>query len=385
MTMGIRESLRSFWTGIRVALLTTVLGLTMSPVASAQADPNQGAGGPVLVVTSSTSTFGKYYAEILRAEGLNGFAVADIATVSAATLSSYDAVILAEVTLNATQVSTLTTWVNGGGNLIAMNPDPQLASLLGVTTTASTLSNQYLKFDTNNAIASKIIGDTIQFHGAAKLVTLNGATALATLYSNATTATSNPAVTLRSVGANGGQAAMFAFDLARSIVYTRQGNPAWAGQDRDGLAPVRSDDMFFGNLPADPQADWVNLAKVAIAQADEQQRFLANFITSMTLDRKPLPRFWYFPNDYKAAVVMTGDDHGTWYGGPGGTTVTRFNQFANASPEGCSVADWECVRGTFYLFSTSAVTQQQADRPDRRGLRTGRAHPHRCEPGRRLP
>ena len=38
---------------------------------------------------------------------------------------------------------------------------------------------------------------TIQYHGTADRYTLNGATAVATLYSNATTATTNPAVTLR--------------------------------------------------------------------------------------------------------------------------------------------------------------------------------------------
>ena len=40
----------------------------------------------------------------------------------------------------------------------------------------------------------------MQYHGAADNYTLNGATAVATLYSSATTATTNPAVTLRSVG-----------------------------------------------------------------------------------------------------------------------------------------------------------------------------------------
>ena len=82
----------------------------------------------------------------------------------------------------------------------------------------------------------------MQFHGTADRYTLNGATAVATLYSTATTATANPAVTLRTVGTNGGQAAAFTYDLARSVVYTRQGNPAWAGQERDGIAPIRSDD-----------------------------------------------------------------------------------------------------------------------------------------------
>ncbi len=70
---------------------------------------------------------------------------------------------------------------------------------------------------------------------------------MATLYSNATTATTNPAVTLRSVGSPAVHAAAFTYDLARSIVYTRQGNPGWAGQERDGIAPMRSDDLFYGD------------------------------------------------------------------------------------------------------------------------------------------
>ena len=39
----------------------------------------------------------------------------------------------------------------------------------------------------------------------------------------------------------------------------------------------------------------------------------------MNLDRKPLPRFWFLPRDEKAAVVMTGDDHGN------DGTAGRFN------------------------------------------------------------
>ena len=50
--------------------------------------------------------------------------------------------------------------------------------------------------------------------------------------------------------------------------------------------------------------------KVAIPQADEQQRLLANMIISMNSDQNLLPRFWYFPHGYEAVVVMTGDDHG---------------------------------------------------------------------------
>ena len=99
-----------------------------------------------------------------------------------------------------------------------MRPDKQLAGLLGLTDAGTTLANAYLRVNTASRAGSGIVGSTIQFHGTADRYTLNGATAVATLYSNATTATANPAVTLRSVGSNGGQAAAFTYDLARSVV-----------------------------------------------------------------------------------------------------------------------------------------------------------------------
>ena len=319
-----------------LALLCMLVGATWL-LRVALADPNQGPGGPILVVTSPASTFGNYYAEILRNEGLNAFAVADISTVTPATLANHDVVILAKMPLTGGQVTMLTDWVTAGGNLIAMAPDAQLAGLLGLTATGPALAEGYLLVDTATLPGNGIVGQTMQFHGSADRYTLNGATSLATLFINATTATPNPALTIRNVGT--GQAAAFAYDLATSIVYTRQGNPAWAAQERDGFTPIRSDDKFFGNATGDPQPDWIDLSKVAIPQADEQQRLLANLILTMNLAKKPLPRFWYFPNGKKAVVVMTGDDHGN------GGTAGRFDQFIAASPPGCSVADWECVRG----------------------------------------
>jgi hypothetical protein len=61
--------------------------------------PTQGPGGPVLVVTRSANPFSTYYAEILRGEGLNAFATADLAAVTSTTLASYDVVVLAEAPL----------------------------------------------------------------------------------------------------------------------------------------------------------------------------------------------------------------------------------------------------------------------------------------------
>ncbi len=314
--------------------------------------PTQGPGGPILVIgnsASTTSRFSLFTAEILRSEGLNEFATADLGGVSPATLAGYDLVILGTTALSASQASMLSTWVTGGGRLIAFRPDKQLAGLFGLTATTGTISNAYLKVNTAAAPGAGITDQTMQFHGTADQYTLAGATPVATLYSTATSATAAPAVTLSPAGA--GQAAAFSYDLAQSIVYTRQGNPAWAGQERDGQDPVRSDDLYFGGTPA---TDWVDLSKVAIPQADEQQRLLANLIGSMELARMPLPRFWYLPRSLKAVVVATGDDHGT------GGTPGRLDQYAAASPAGCSVADWTCLRFTSYMYPDTPLSNSDA-------------------------
>jgi glucose/arabinose dehydrogenase/chitodextrinase len=318
---------------------------------------------PIAVVSSTANKFGAYATEILKAEGLNGVDNLDVASLSAATLVGRDVVVLGQTALTAAQVTALTNWVNGGGNLIALRPDKQLASLLGLTDQAATLSEAYMRIDTTpGGPGAGLTSVSMQFHGTADRYGLNGATSVATLYSNASTATPNPAVTLRSVGTSGGQAAAFTYDLSRSIVYTRQGNPAWEGQNRDGVGPPRPNDLFFGNMTGDPQPDWLDTQKIAIPQADEQQRLLANLVLAMNRDRKPLPRFWYFPRDEKAVVVMTGDDHAE------GGTAQRFEDYKAYSPPGCSVADWECVRSTSYIYTNAPLTNAQADAYDAQGF-----------------
>ena len=346
-------------------------GNVMSPVtwsfttaAPPPPGPEQGPGGSLLLITNSStsaSQFSPYTAEILRAEGLNQFATADLATVSATMLNQYDVVLLGSMPLTAAQVTMFSNWVTAGGNLIAFRPDKQLAPLLGLGTTTNTLAEGYLKVDSTTAPGAGITNQTIQFHGTADRYTLNGARAVATLYSSASTATSNPAVSLVNVGTSGGQAAAFTYELPRSIVYTRQGNPAWEKQERDNQAPIRSDDLYFGGS----SRDWVDLTKVAIPQADEQQRLLANLIGMMDLDRKPLPRFWYFPRSAKAVVVATGDDHAN------GGTAGRFDQYAANSAPGCVVSNWECLRFTSYVYVDTPLSNSQAAAYNSAGFEVG--------------
>ena len=345
---------------------------TMAPVSwsfqtSAPPPPGveDGPGGPLAVVTSTGNPSSSYLSEILRAEGLNEFANVRVSTLNATTLAPYAVVVLGDVAITDAQVTALTDWVNAGGNLVAMRPDSRLYSLAGIAAQAGTVADGYVAVNAAVEPGAGITTDTMQFHGTANRYTLNGATTVATLYSSATTSTSLPAVTLRSVGSNGGQVATFAFDLARSVIATRQGNLAWAGQDRDSATPNRSNDLFFGGSTA---TDWVNLSKAHIPQADEQQRLLANLVTVTARDRFPVPRFWYFPGTTKAVVVATGDDHGT------GGTPGRFSTYAAASPSGCSVARWECPRFTSYVYPSTPMTNTQAASFNGQGFEVG-LHP----------
>ena len=319
-------------------IATRDLSITVSAAVAAQT--------PILIISTGSNPFSSYYTEILRAEGFNEFDAKDVSTISSPVLASYDVVILGEMPLTSTQVSMFTDWVNAGGHLIAMRPDKKLAGLLGLSDQSSTSSDRYLLVNTSSGPGAGIVNETIQYHGTADLYSLNGASSLAILYSDATTMTSRPAVTLKAVGGNGGQAAAFTYDLARSVVYTRQGNPAWAGQERDGYYPIRSDDLFYPG--------WIDLNKVAIPQADEQQRLLANLMISMNASKKPLPRFWYLPRSLEAAVVMTGDDHGN------NGTAGRFDDYMAMSPSGCSVANWECIRGTSYIYPDTPLSRTAA-------------------------
>jgi hypothetical protein len=331
--------------------------------------PNEGPGGPILVISTASNPFSRYTVEILRAQGLNAFTAMDISLVTNSVLNNYDVVLLGEMSLNSAQVGMLSDWTQAGGTLICFRPDAQLSSLLGISPAiGSPLADKYLLVNTASGPGLGIVNQTIQYHGAADLYSLNGASQIATLYSSATTASSYPAVTKIDVGTNGGVAVAFMFDLPRSIVYTRQGNPAWSGQERDGQAgPIRSNDLFYGNASFDPQPDWIDFNKIAIPQADEQMHLLSNIITQYTIDRKPLPRFWFLPSHHKAAIVMTGDDHGN------NGTEPRFNQYLALSSSNTQEAidNWIAIRGSSYIYPNTPISNTTAASFQAQGFEIG--------------
>ena len=200
------------------------------------------------------------------------------------------------MSLTPAQVTLLTNWVQAGGDLVAMAPDAQLASLLGITPASGTVDQGYLAVDTSTAPGNGITAETMQFHGSANRYTLSGATAVATLFTDADHLHVEPG---RDAGGRSARTAVtpapspstWPGRSCRPARATRPG-PARSATASSGL---RSSDLFYGQAADDPQPDWVNLDKVAIPQADEQQRLLANVLTTMAQDQLPLPRLWYLP------------------------------------------------------------------------------------------
>ncbi|WP_026369853.1 hypothetical protein [Kallotenue papyrolyticum] len=253
---------------------------------------------PILVVINSNAPnpFGRYLGEILRAEGLNAFDIAELSTITSTSLSNARLVLLSETPLTNEQASLLDAYVAGGGRLIAMRPDGRLNATLGITPAGSSTTDGYLRINTAHASGAGLPDTTLPLYGAATHYNVaSGAETIATLYSTRTTATAFPAVIRR------GNTATWTFDLARSVVYSRQGNPGNAGVDRDGLAPLRTNDVFYNAIDKD---------RVPIPHADFQMRLLSRVIRDLLATHTPLPQLWYFADTNRTQMILTGDAHG---------------------------------------------------------------------------
>ena len=318
--------------------------------------PNDGGGGPVLIISNAANPYSRYFTEVLRSEGYNGFLAIDISALSASIINNYDVVILGEIKeadLPAGALTILTNWVTAGGTLIVMRPDVTstgLMSLLGITPAGSILSDAYLLVNTNAGMpGAGIVNQTMQYHGKQMNIPFPEELRLwQHFFQMLLQSTTYPAVTTIDVGTNGGKAIAFAFDLAKSGVYTRQGNPAYAGVSRDGITPIRSYDLFYPT--------YIDFNKIQIPQADEQQHLLTNIILLDNLHKKPMPHLWFLPSGFKAAVVMTGDDHNlNLYPGSSGT-AGRFNEYRDWPLSGTpNNADWTTIRATSYIFASTAL------------------------------
>ncbi len=337
--------------GSGVAVLVVVLAIVFSMFGRGSALQRDGAGRPMLLITSAADPFSSYYGEILHAEGFTSFESAELAELSDATLSRASVAVLPALPLTSDQATLINGWVDRGGRLVAIRPDAQLSGTTGLTKIAGVQRGGYLGIDTSRPPGQGITAETIHFHGDADFYTMDeGTRQVAALYTDAKSRSDHPAVTLREVPGGSGRVAAFSYDLVRSILLTRQGNPTWAGHERDGSAPIRPNELFEGVKGK----DFVDMAKVAIPQADEQQRLLANILMELTGTQNLQIRSWYFPRGAKAVLVLAADDHS-----PGDRAREALAYQESQSPPSCSVADWECIRSTSLMYTNGNLTDAE--------------------------
>ena len=299
---------------------------------------------PILLLATQDN-FGLYTREILKTEGFNDFKT-DSLTSAQITLdyfNNFDIVILAETSVTPAQQEMLTKYVTDGGNLIAFRPDKKLSDVFGITDASGEVSEAYLSIHGNTEIGKGITTETLQFHGTADKYNLRGGQAIAGLFTEAGTATGSPAVVMNDYG--NGHAIAFLYNLPKSIVFTRQGNHRLAGQEMDGILGLRAMDLFTNG--------WVDTSKNTLNQADEQMRLLSHCIENLSTHKRPIPRFWYFPDTLSCLVTLNND-------GEDSKEVEFVPQFEDVDARGAKM--------TLYIKEVELISKTWVDSWTKKGF-----------------
>ena len=212
-------------------------------------------------------------------------------------LRNFNLVILGKTVPTESQADMFAAFVNAGGNLIAFMPDKRLDGLFGISHTGEIFREGYIQADPNSIQCTGITPQLMQFHGIAGKYELNGGRIMASLLEDKGSPERLPGVVSNEFGK--GHAVAFLYNLPRSIVYTRQGNPLFAGIEKDGIPGLRGMDLFTGG--------WVDTAMNTLNQADQQMALLTNCIRNLNEYIHPLPRMWYFPDSLRCLIVLDND------------------------------------------------------------------------------
>ncbi|HAJ37861.1 MAG TPA: hypothetical protein DCL15_19500 [Chloroflexi bacterium] len=268
-----------------------------APAATPFIAPPDEDGTPAAILIAYTDRANPaIWLELLRVEGLPNARALPLAAVTAEELRAAAVVVLLPGALDAGQVAQLRDYAEAGGGLVVITPDADLAAVCGLADAAGVTNAGYLCVAGGVPGADGIESGALQFHAPLRHYQLREADAVALVCSREALPTTTPAVTWRRLGRGG--VVTWCYDLAQSVVFSRQGPPARANAEQDNLDGVRAVDMFPG---------FIDLERIHVPQADEQQRLLVNLINE--LSTAPLPRLWYFPANVDSALVLTGDSH----------------------------------------------------------------------------
>ncbi len=299
---------------------------------------------PILLLASQNN-FGSYTGEIMKAEGFNEFIADSLGSnnISKSFLAQFDQIILTEQVNDSQLWKIFMRYVRRGGNLIALRPDKAAASLFGIEKIPGNISGPYIAIDTSSSEGKSLTSKRIQIHGNAERYVLKNAKAVAWFCGKSDSEREFPAVVTNSYGK--GRTAAFLYNLPMNIVYTRQGNPEFAGIEKDSIFGLRAMDLFTDG--------WVDTSNNVINQADEQMNLLSHCIERMSGNVKPLPRLWYFPDTLKCLVTLTND-------GEFNDEKDFESQFGEIDSMGAKMS--------LYVLETNKVTRQWTERWKARGF-----------------
>lgn len=253
------------------------------------------ASAPILITYTGNAN-PAVWQELLRVEGLPYVHALPLNGLAAEQLHRTAVVIVLPGMPGVAQVELLRDYVEAGGGLIVVTPDAGLTAVCGLTEGEGATADGYVCVATGAPGVAGIEPGALQFHAPLHHYQLREAEAVALMCSREAAVTTTPAVTWRRLGR--GAVVTWCYDLAQSVVLTRQGLPTRADAEGDSVDGVRAVDMFPG---------FIDLDRIHVPQADEQQRLLVNLINA--LSAIPLPRLWYFPANTDSVLVLTGDSH----------------------------------------------------------------------------
>jgi hypothetical protein len=311
---------------------------------SIQSCTNDGASAPILLLATQ-SNFGTYCAEMLKAEGFNEFVTDSLNSdrINLTFLRQFDYVLLAEEETNPKAAKLLEKYINSGGILIAFKPDTMISGLFGIKSADKEICEGYIAVNPEGDYNTGITAKNMQFHGTADVYRLNGAMPLAYIFADNNSEEKYPGVVINKYGK--GHAIAFTYNLPKSIVYTRQGNPLHAGMEMDGIPGLRGMDLFTNG--------WVDTSLNTINQADQQMALLTNCIQELNTYTKPLPRFWYFPDSLKCIAVLDND-------GEDNCQADFEPQFVDVDAKGAKM--------TIYLKDIEKVSKKWVDKWTSKGF-----------------
>jgi hypothetical protein len=248
---------------------------------------------PLTLVKDGRRDFGECLAEIILSEGFPYLETTEVPQSLVLEADSHPVVLYALRRLQRDATQRAIELAKNGSLVLFTRPEGEVADHLDLEE-ATTVTDPYIEWKGSRSL---------QIHGPATIYDNLGGWRQLALLMDGGEGELGPGIMARAHGQ--GTVIVTAFNLAESIVFTRQGNPEWRNDKGDEwLGGLRPGDLFYRKTGE----RWIDSTKTDVPQADLLQRFLVDQIILHA--PIPLPRVWYFPNMEKVSFTVVADSDG---------------------------------------------------------------------------